>query len=218
MGPFELSRIVSDVSGPLQGDSQRIAPDDPRIAELAARYGPALLRFARTFLPTEALAQEAVQESWLAALEGLARFRGDCSLKSWIFGILANRARSRAKQEARSVPFSALEAPGDDSDFAARFDERGHWRQGAGPVPWGAGDPETPEGRALVGEQLAELERALAKLPPAQRAILILRDVEGVTAAEACNILEIQETHQRVLLHRARTALRRALEVRGLGR
>jgi RNA polymerase sigma-70 factor (ECF subfamily) len=194
--------------GSLQAPSPP-SPADPRIEELARRFGPALLRLARTFVSSDALAQEVVQETWLAVLEGLAGFRGESSLKTWLFSILVNRARSRAKAEGRSVPFSAL---GDEERGKAEesaFTWTGNWRREARPSPW---PEQTAEDQLLLKESLAVVAEALDRLPPGQRAVVLLRDVEGVSSEEACNVLDLTETNQRVLLHRGRTAVRRALD------
>jgi RNA polymerase sigma-70 factor, ECF subfamily len=182
---------------------------DPRIEELARRFGPALLRLARTFVSSDALAQEVVQETWVAVLEGLGRFRGESSLKTWLFSILVNRARSRAKAEGRSLPFSALGDEERGGVEESAFNWTGHWRPEAQPSPW---PQQTGEDQLLLKESLAVVAEALDRLPPGQRAVVLLRDVEGVSSEEACNVLDLTETNQRVLLHRGRTAVRRALD------
>ncbi|MHB1845680.1 MAG: RNA polymerase sigma factor [Deltaproteobacteria bacterium] len=184
---------------------------DPRVALLAAHYGPALFRLARTFVRSDAVAEEVVQETWLAILEGLPRFRGECSLKVYVFTVLGNRARSRAKVEARSVPFSALGGDGDDPGavdpaLVHAFDGAGHWLPEAAPRAF-----RNPEDELLSKERLRIVARALEALPGGQRAAVLLRDVEGLDAKEACNILGVSETNQRVLLHRGRCALRAAI-------
>jgi RNA polymerase sigma-70 factor (ECF subfamily) len=199
--------------GSLQADSTS-ASADPRVDELARRFGPALLRLARTFLSSEALAQEAVQETWLAVLEGLDRFRGESSLKTWVFSILANRARSHAKAEGRSLPFSALGNEESGGLEESSFTWTGHWSREATPSPWPqqAAPQKTAEDQLLLQEELAVAKGALDRLPSGQRAVVLLRDVEGVSSQEACNVLDLTETNQRVLLHRGRLAVRRALE------
>jgi RNA polymerase sigma-70 factor (ECF subfamily) len=169
-----------------------------------------MLRFARTFISRADVAEEVVQETWLAVLKGLPAFEGRSSLKTWIFHILANRARTRAVREGRVIPFADLGAPEDealDPDMASRFAEGGHWSQP--PAPW---DADTPESILLRREAMDQFQLALETLPPVQRTVVTLRDVEGWSAEDACNVLQISETNQRVLLHRARTRLRRALE------
>jgi len=155
-----------------------------------------------------ATADEVVQESWAKVLAGLGSFERRSSLKTWIFRIVVNTAKSRAVREKRSVPFSALgpAESGDEVD-ASRFDRNGMWA--SPPRAW---DEDDPEKRLLRAEAMAVLARALELLPPAQRAVVVLRDVEGEEPAAVCNILEISESNQRVLLHRGRTRLRQALE------
>lgn len=190
-----------------------IAGDEAAFSELVARLHGRLLRFAATFVRERSAAEEVVQDTWIAVVEGLDGFERRASLEGWIFRIVANRARTRAVREARSVPLSSfevdpLEAPAD----AGRFDGRGHWS--SPPRRW---DEDDPERLALRGELLAALQEAIDQLPPAQRAVIVLRDIEGLETDEICNILALSETNARVLLHRARTKLRAALEAR-LGR
>jgi RNA polymerase sigma-70 factor (ECF subfamily) len=183
------------------------AGDQAAFATLLDRHGGALLRLARTFVKVPAVAEEVVQDTWLAALDGLAGFEGRSSLRTWLFRILANRARTRAVKEGRSVPWSSL-GPQDDGPAVdpESFQADGHWRE---PVTgWTEDDPE----RLVLGaETRAAIEAAIAALPEGQRAVITLRDVEGVEAEEACQILGLTETNQRVLLHRARARVRAAL-------
>jgi RNA polymerase sigma-70 factor, ECF subfamily len=174
---------------------------------LVDRHGGPLLRLARTFVKVPAVAEEVVQDTWLAALDGLERFEGRASLRTWLFRILANTARTRAVREGRSVPWSSL-GPGDDGPAVDpdRFQPDGHWRE-----PIGGWTEDDPERLALGAETRTVLEAALAALPESQRAVITLRDVEGVAADEACAILGLSEANQRVLLHRARTRVRAAL-------
>jgi RNA polymerase sigma-70 factor (ECF subfamily) len=158
------------------------------------------------------VAEEVVQETWLAVLQGLGAFEGRSSLKTWIFRILSNRAKTRGKREGRMVPFPTLGGPsGEEGDEPAvdpaRFSPDGHWRDP--PRTWGS---ESPEDLLLRAEIRASVERALADLPPAQRAVVTLRDVEGFESDETCAALDISEANQRVLLHRGRARVRRALE------
>lgn len=169
----------------------------------------AMVRLARTFVQSMATAEEVAQETWLAVLQGLDRFEGRSSLKTWIFSILANRARTRAVRDRRIVFLS--EIGGEDSVEPAvdpaRFRPSGAWDQP--PRPW---DVASPEGRAASAQLLEHVRRAIEALPEAQRAVVLLRDVEECTAEEACNILGLSETNQRVLLHRGRSRVRKALE------
>ena len=182
------------------------AGDEAAFAELVRLYHPSLLRFARLFVSSPAVAEDVVQETWLGVLRGIGRFEGRSSLKTWIFRILANTAKTRAQREGRSVPFSALEDAEGSFEPAverARFTGAGYWA-----VP----PPEWPEERLLGAETRSVIARAIEALPQTQRAVISLRDVEGWSAEEVRNALDLSETNQRVLLHRARAKVRRALE------
>lgn len=185
------------------------AGDRAAFAGLVRRHGGALLRFARLFVRESSAAEEVVQDTWMAVLEGLGGFEGRASFKTWLYRILANRARTRAAKEGRSVPFSALAETEADQHAVEpeRFDASGHWRDP--PAGW---TDENPERLALEAETRGVLEAAVAALPPAQRAVLVLRDEDGLETAEICNLLDLTVTNQRVLLHRARTRVRQALE------
>jgi RNA polymerase sigma-70 factor (ECF subfamily) len=185
------------------------AGDEGAFLELVRRHHRAMLAVAGTFTSNKALAEEVVQETWMAVVTGIERFERRSSLKTWIFRILANRARSRAAREARTVPFSAFDDPEQDVPAvpAARFDARGEWAQP--PQRWVESSAAALLERAEVRRQI---EAAIEQLPPRQRAILVLRDVEGVDAEEAAALLGLSEGNQRVLLHRARAAVRLALE------
>jgi RNA polymerase sigma-70 factor (ECF subfamily) len=189
------------------------AGDERAFAELIDRLGPALLRLARFYVRDRAVAEEVVQETWLSVLEGIERFEGRSSLKTWVFRILANRAKTRAEREARTVPMSALAgaAPDEPSVEAERFrspDDRwaGHWA--SPPVSWSA----LPENRLLSKETIDCLRSLIVGLPPAQREVIALRDVEGWQSDEVCALLGLSEVNQRVLLHRARSKVRAGLE------
>lgn len=182
------------------------ARDEKVFMELTRALNPSLLRVARMFVPTAALAEDVVQETWLAVLNGIDRFEGRSSLKTWIFRILTNIAKTRGERERRSIPFSALDT--EDGGFEpaverSRFTGNGHWA--VLPRAW-------PEDRLLAQETRFVVERAIEQLPPSQRTVITLRDVEGWTADEVRNALELSETNQRVLLHRARAKVRQALE------
>ena len=188
------------------------AGDEEAFRDLVSKYYGSLLRLAISFVSERAAAKEVVQETWLGVIHGLSGFEGRSSLKTWIFRILANRARTRGKREARSIPFSSMTDPHSEPDYEpavdpSRFDARGMW---AGPPQrWTDAPPE----ELLARRQTMELiQRAIADLPDSQRAVITLHDVEDVAPNEICNILEISETNQRVLLHRARSRIRRALE------
>jgi RNA polymerase sigma-70 factor (ECF subfamily) len=186
--------------------------EETAFVELVESYGAALLRLALTFVRTRSVAEEVVQETWLGVLKGIDRFEGRSSLRTWIFRILTNIAKTRAVREGRSAPFSDLESETEEGPLLdpARFvgagePWEGHWR--SFPGPWGE-----PEERLLASEARGVIETAIETLPPGQRAVVTLRDVEGFSSEETCNALEISETNQRVLLHRARTKVRLALE------
>ena len=191
------------------------AGDEDAFARLIQAYHPAMVRLAMNYVPTRAVAEEVAQEAWLGVLQGLDRFEGRSSLKTWIFRILMNRAMTRGRQERRTIPFSAVfdprTEPGEPAVDPDRFQAAGGTAPGAWadpPRPWEG----SPEDRLLARETLQQVGRAIEALPASQREVIILRDVLGWTSAEARNVLEITETNQRVLLHRARSKVRRALE------
>lgn len=185
------------------------AGDRDAFAGLVRRHGGALLRFSRLFVRESSAAEEVVQDTWMAVLEGIDGFEGRASFKTWLYRILANRARTRAVREGRTVPLSALaDKEGDDHSVdPGRFDAEGRWRDP--PAGW---TEETPERLALAAETRAVMEAAVQALPPAQRAVLVLRDEDGLETEEICNLLGLTVTNQRVLLHRARARVRQALE------
>jgi RNA polymerase sigma-70 factor (ECF subfamily) len=192
------------------------AGDEAAFEQLVNRWSPALLRLARLYVPSRAVAEEVVQEAWLGVLRGLDRFEGRSSLRTWVFRILVNCAKSRAEREGRSIPFSAFwnpdADPGEPAVEAERFLDAGHpgaphhWS--SAPSSWN----ELPEERLLGAETRSRIEAAIGDLPPAQREVITLRDVHGWASSEVCDLLGISEGNQRVLLHRARSKLRRALE------
>jgi RNA polymerase sigma-70 factor (ECF subfamily) len=191
------------------------AGDETAFGELIERYYGVMQRVARQYVATREAAEDVVQETFLGVIQGIDRFEGRSSLKTWIFRILVNRARTRGEREGRTRPFSALtlgldvDEPAIDPD---RFQAEGRW---AG--YWATPPPATelPEASVLVAELGNELRTAIDSLPPAQRTVLELRDVQGLSSAEVCELLELTEANQRVLLHRARSKARAALE-RGL--
>jgi RNA polymerase sigma-70 factor (ECF subfamily) len=187
-----------------------LAGDEDAFMRLVERYGPAMLRVATSLVRSRSVAEEVVQDTWVAVLRGIERFEGRSSLKTWLFRILVNRARSQYAREARSVPVSALAAPDDeggDGDLLDGLDPQTGWWI-ASPRPWS----DCPVERLLSAETDACVRAAIAALPAAQRRVIELRDVEGWSAAEVCDLLELSEGNQRVLLHRARTKVRRALD------
>lgn len=188
------------------------AGDEAAFAALVDRYHASLVRLARTYVRDPAVAEEVAQETWLGVLNGIDRFEGRSSLRTWLFRILTNRAKTRGERERRSVPFSSVSQ---DSDEPAVEPERfqgeadrypGGWKES--PQPW-EGDPEE---RLLAGEARALILDAIEQLPPNQRAVITLRDIEGFSSDDTRNVLDLSETNQRVLLHRARSKVRRALE------
>ena len=186
--------------------------DRAAFAALVHRHAGSLLRVARSLARDRATAEELVQETWLAVLTGLEAFEGRSSLRTWLFRICVNKARTRFVRDGRTVPFSALSEPGDADGSPVdlgRFDEHGAWRDP--PSTW---DEESPERLAMGAETRAAIEACIAELPETQRAVLTLRDVEGLETDEICNLLSITVTNQRVLLHRARAKVREALEAR----
>jgi len=189
--------------------------DEAAFASLVDRHHGALLRLAMAYVSDRSIAEEVVQETWMGVLEGVDRFEGRSSLKTWIFRILTNKAKTRGVRESRHVSFSPLAASEENPEEPAvdptRFQTTGHW---AGywvsyPQPW---DENTPEKLLLSQEGTTFLEQAIEALPPKLRQIIVMRDVEGLSSEEACNILGISETNQRVLLHRARSRVRKTLE------
>jgi len=189
--------------------------DEDAFVALIDRYANALLHLAMVYVKTRTVAEEVVQETWLAVLTGVRHFRGESSLKTWMFRILTNRAKTRAQREGRTQPFSSLETmdtdlsePAVDPDRFLPVDHQwsGHWI--SFPSSW----QEMPEERLLSQETRLCLEKGIATLPTNQREIIILRDIEGWTAEETCRFLGISEGNQRVLLHRARSKMRILLE------
>jgi RNA polymerase sigma-70 factor (ECF subfamily) len=180
--------------------------DERALSALVGRHHLAMVRVARLYARQRETAEEVVQDAWIAVIEGIAGFEARASFKSWVLTIVANKARTRARRDGRTVLLDDLGEgePGLDPD---RFDAAGHWAR-----PVGAWDEMTPERLAGDRELVAKLGEALDRLPPAQRAAVLLRDVEGLSTLQACNILGVAETNLRVLLHRARTRLRVVLE------
>jgi RNA polymerase sigma-70 factor (ECF subfamily) len=176
--------------------------DEQAFTTLVERYHASMVRLALSFVTSRAVAEEVTQDTWLAVLNGLGRFEGRSSLKTWLFTILVNRARTTGVREARSVPVADA-GPAVD---ASRFGPSGGWA--VPPEHW----VEEAEDR-IDAVKLSELLRGgLDGLPARQREVVLLRDVEGLSSTEVCGVLEISEANQRVLLHRGRSRLRQALE------
>jgi RNA polymerase sigma-70 factor, ECF subfamily len=213
-GPTGAARAVA--SGE---DLERVAAlrrgDETAFVELVRGLHGSMMRLAMAYVSSQAIAEEVVQEAWLGVLRQIHNFEGRSSLKTWILRIAANLAKTRGAQERRSVPFSAMAEPGAEAGeppaTPARFFEPGHRWAGhwaAPPSSW----KDVPEERLLAMETTSRIRRAIDELPPSQRAVITLRDVEGWSASEVCDLLELSEANQRVLLHRGRCKVRAALE------
>ena len=188
------------------------AGDERAFEQLVAANYATMLSVARTYVRSRAVAEEVVQEAWLGVIKGLDRFEGRSSLKTWILRILVNTAKTRGVREARTVPFTAL-TPGQEAPTVEPERFRGpedafpgHWR--SYPADW----HRLPEDALLQRETLDVVVRAIEQLPGAQRAVITMRDVEGCSPEEVCAALDVSDGNQRVLLHRARARVRRALE------
>ena len=187
------------------------AGDGSAFRDVVACYQPMMVRVAETYVPSRAVAEEVVQDTWIAVMRGIGGFEGRSSLKTWIFRILANQARSRGERERRSIPMSSLVGElGDEASVPPeRFTGppgRGMWAQP--PERW----TDQPESRLLSDATFALVGTTVKALPENQRRVLVLRDIEGWTSDEVCDLLELTEVNQRVLLHRARSRVRAALE------
>jgi RNA polymerase sigma-70 factor (ECF subfamily) len=189
--------------------------DETAFTQLVEQYHASLVRLARIYVHDTRIAEEVAQETWLAVLNGLDQFEARSSLKTWIFTILTNKAKTRSIRENRSFVFSDLSDAADSSTVDPdRFNDpsaekrANHWRVGAAPASWST----LPEDIILSDETLNLVSQTIDKLPENQRTVITLHDVEELSSQEICNILDISETNQRVLLHRARSRVRQALE------
>jgi RNA polymerase sigma-70 factor, ECF subfamily len=191
--------------------------DEDAFCALVDAYGAAMHRVALTFVRSRAVADEVVQEAWLGALRGLDRFEGRSALRTWLLRIVANIARTHAVREARAVPFSSLEPareagsehePALPTDRFQGADDQYPGRWVSFPTRWST----EPDGALLSAETRRLIAETIAGLPDGQRIVITLRDVEGWDSAEVCSVLDLSETNQRVLLHRARSKVRAALE------
>jgi RNA polymerase sigma-70 factor, ECF subfamily len=188
------------------------AGDETTFTRLVEEHQAAMLRIARMYVSSSAVAQEAVQEAWLGIVKGLDRFEGRSSLRTWMYRIVSNVAKTRRQREGRSIPFSALsgdqDEPAVDPEWfqAATEPFPGGWR--AFPDDWSG----VPEDRLIGHETLERIGQAIDALPPLQAEVIRMRDVLGWTSEEVRNALEVSETNQRVLLHRARSHIRRELD------
>jgi RNA polymerase sigma-70 factor (ECF subfamily) len=176
--------------------------DERAFVSLVQRYQEQMLRLATSFVPSQAVAEEVVQDTWLALLRGLDGFEGRSSLKTWLFGILVNQARTTGTREHRSVPVPDPEPAVDP----ARFDASGGWADP--PERW----LEAAEGRLEAGKLADRLRALMDELPARQREVVLLRDVEELSSEEVCSVLAISDGNQRVLLHRGRSRLRQLFE------
>jgi RNA polymerase sigma-70 factor (ECF subfamily) len=201
-----MSRSSANATAPM-ADAEVVAAlrarDEAAFVALVRTHHSLLHRTAMTYVSSRAVAEEVVQETWVAVLAGLERFEGRSSLRTWIFHIAANIARTRGAREARCRPFSSMAG----AERGAAAIRPGHW----------ASAPDasaTPEARLLSRETQGEIRAAIDALPPTQRLVVLLRDVEGWSANDACDALGLTPGNQRVLLHRARAQVCAALEGR----
>ena len=176
--------------------------DEGAFVTMVSRYNGSLLRLARTYAPSDAVAEEAVQDTWMGVVRGMERFEGRSSFKTWLFHILMNRARSAGGREHRNLPIGDVEPAVDP----ARFDAGGAWAQ-----PLGGWEADADD-RLVAASWSSTLRDALGQLPQRQREVVILRDVEDLTGQDVCEVLGISEGNQRVLLHRGRSRLRSMLD------
>jgi RNA polymerase sigma-70 factor, ECF subfamily len=186
--------------------------DEAAFAQLVDQHTPSMLRVARGYVPSREIAEEVVQETWIALLKGIENFEGRSSLRTWLFAVMINIAKARGIRERRDADAAIAAYTGGTVD-PARFRTSddpypGHWRQGEEPSAF----PETPEGSVLGNELVDVARRELDKLPDRQRMVVTLRDMLGFDSSEVCELLDISVANQRVLLHRGRAAVRQVLE------
>jgi RNA polymerase sigma-70 factor, ECF subfamily len=186
--------------------------DEEAFLAFVRRHQTAMVRVAQIYVSRRDIAEEVVQEAWLGVLRGLDRFEGRSSLKTWLFRIVTNLAKTRAVREGRTIPFSALRSPESVPEPAVEPERFRRPDDPRWPGHWSSKPTEWPEQQLLGGETLQRIQDAIEALPDSQRAVITLRDVEGWSAQEVRNALELSETNQRVLLHRARSKVRSALE------
>ena len=188
------------------------ARDEAAFAALVDRHTPAMLRVARGYVRSREVAEEVVQETWIALLKGIDTFEGRSSLRTWLFTVMINIAKSRGIRERRGEDAEIAAFTGGTVD-PARFRPAGqrwagHWKSGEEPSPF----PDTPEG-SVLGRELVDVARAeLDRLPERQRQVVTLRDMLGFDSSEVCQLLDVSVANQRVLLHRGRAVVRKALE------
>ncbi|WP_030523497.1 RNA polymerase sigma factor [Nocardia rhamnosiphila] len=187
--------------------------DETAFETILDQWSPAMLRLARSFVSTNASAEEVVQDVWVAVIRGIDGFEGRSSLKTWVFRILVNTAKKRGIRERRTIPFGSLVGPDEGPTvepgrFRAEDDPYpGHWRAGREPHRW-----SEPESSAERAEVLRVVGESLSELPERSQVLLVLRDIEGYSSEEVCELLDISPGNQRVILHRARAAVRARLE------
>lgn len=186
--------------------------DEVVFARLVDEHTPSLLRVARGYVPSHEIAEEVVQETWIALVKGIATFEGRSSLRTWLFTVMINIAKTRGIRERRDADAAIAAYAGGTVDpvrFRAAGDEwPGHWKDGEAPSAF----PDTPEGSVLGGELVAVTRAELDKLPQRQRVVVTMRDMLGFDSREVCELLDISVANQRVLLHRGRAVVRQALE------
>lgn len=183
--------------------------DEAAFGELIDRYYTSMVRLARMFVDSESSAEEVVQESWLAVIDGIDGFEGRSTIKTWMFSILTNQAKTRARKDDRTRAWSSIfevDMADGVSAEADRFDPSGSWLRL--PTQWQL----DPEEQLVRQKLLGVVQQAIEELPTSQQSVVWLRDVEGLSSAEVCDVLDISAGNQRVLLHRGRVKLRRAVE------
>jgi len=204
------------MTGTAEQESELVAAlrsgDEAAFATLVDQYTPSMLRVARGYVPSHEIAEEVVQETWIALVKGIAKFEGRSSLRTWLFAVMINIAKARGIRERRDTDAAIAAFTGgtvDPARFRAGDDPwPGHWKDNDEPSPF----PDTPEGSVLGDELVAVARRALDELPERQKMVVTLRDMLGFDSDEVCELLDISVANQRVLLHRGRAVVRRALE------
>ncbi len=212
-----MDHAASSETRPARDDDERrvidalLTGDEATFRRLVEHYQPRLVRLAQIYVHDRALAEDVTQEAWLGMLTGLNRFAGHSSLKTWLFGILINCARASRRRESHTIPFSMFDDPEADAPPSVapeRFYPAGHRWAGH----WATPPEEWPEEHLLTVETRRLVEQAVMRLPPHQRVVVTLRDLDGWTATEVCEVLDISAVNQRVLLHRARSRLRQEID------
>ena len=216
--------MLSESAPVAKGEGELLARlrqgDEGAFDELVTRHHGALIRMAMGYVADREVAEEVVQDTWIAAIEGLDRFEGRSSLRTWIFGIMIHKAKDRGVREKRHTNFSSFESVDEESEETidpARFHQSGEWvgHWAFPPQPW---DDQTPEKLLASQQAVNAMNKAIEALPRTLKDVLILRDVEGVDAKEVCDVLKISETNLYVRLHRARERVRQAVEAYVEGR